>query len=314
MRLKMRLFAAAAVALVGLLGLALLSLAGAACAGLGLLAALLLVELREAHARLATSRQQLEATRAQLLFADRLVTVGQLAAGVSHEINNPLSFILANLNSVRAELARLQGAPSGEQRRSWQEALAETHEGAERVRLIVRDLQSFTRAESLESGPVDVAAVVRSAAKMAGHEIRGRARLVLEVDGAPEVHGHGARLCQVFLNLLLNAAHAIEPGEADAHTIRVTVRPQGPERLQVEVRDTGCGIPPENLERIFEPFFTTKPLGVGTGLGLAVCHDIITAHGGNIRVESAVGHGTTFQVELPPSRVAAEPERLTAAA
>jgi signal transduction histidine kinase len=113
------------------------------------------------------------------------------------------------------------------------------------------------------------------------------------------VYGNGARLCQVLLNLLLNAAHAIEPGRAQHHRIRVSARALGAEKVLVEVEDTGCGIPSSDLGRIFDPFFTTRPVGMGTGLGLAVCHGIVASHGGEITVESEVGKGTTFRVLLP---------------
>ncbi|HZI13756.1 MAG TPA: HAMP domain-containing protein, partial [Myxococcus sp.] len=168
--------------------------------------------LEAANARLTDSLQQLQATQAQLLFADRLASVGQLATGVAHEINNPLAFIISNLEFVREELRRA-GMTDEQQRAEMAAALAEAGEGAERVRVIVRELQNLSRPDSMESGPVELPAVVRSALKMSMHLIRPRAQLVLEVDGAPPVHGNGARLCQVVLNLLLNAAHAIEPGQ-----------------------------------------------------------------------------------------------------
>jgi signal transduction histidine kinase len=151
----------------------------------------------------------------------------------------------------------------------------------------------------MESGPVDLPAVVRSALKMSMHLIRPRAQLVLEVDGAPPVHGNGARLCQVVLNLLLNAAHAIEPGQVARHTIRVSARAEDPGTVTVEVSDTGCGIAREDLGRIFDPFFSTRPVGAGTGLGLAVAYGIVTGHGGRIEVESEEGKGTCFTVRLP---------------
>jgi signal transduction histidine kinase len=243
--------------------------------------------------------EQLEEANAQLLFADRLATVGQLAASVGHEINNPLAFILSNISYVQDELGRLHGAPHSLAREEMLEALAEAREGAERVRLLVQDLKMLSRADDVESGPVEMGAVLRSASKMAAHEIRLRARLVVESDGVPLVHGNGARLCQVFLNLLINAAHAITPGQVARNEIRLSARRDADSRVVVEVSDTGCGIPPENLERIFQPFFTTKPRGMGSGLGLSVCHRIITAHEGQISVESAPGRGTTFRVSLP---------------
>jgi signal transduction histidine kinase len=257
-------------------------------------------ELEAANARLTDSLRQLQATQAQLLFADRLASVGQLATGVAHEINNPLAFIISNLEFVREELCDA-GMRDEQQREEMAAALSEAGEGAERVRVIVRELQNLSRPDSMESGPVELPAVVRSALKMSMHLIRPRAQLVLEVDGAPPVYGNGARLCQVVLNLLLNAAHAIEPGQVGRHTIRVSARVEDPGTVTVEVSDTGCGIAPEDLGRIFDPFFTTRPVGMGTGLGLAVCHGIVASHGGDITVASELGRGSTFRVRLPSS-------------
>ncbi|HEX8439043.1 sensor histidine kinase [Archangium sp.] len=263
-------------------------------------------ELEQANARLVDSLRQLQTTQEQLLFSDRLATIGRLAAGVGHEINNPLAFILSNLNYVQKEMARLDGGTaSKEERQELQDALAEAREGAERVRSIVQDLKMLSHPDSMEKRPVDLGQVLRSAAKMAAHEIRDRARLVEAWEDVPPIDGNSARLCQVFLNLLINAAQAIPPGQAERHEIRLTTRQgEDPGRLLVEVSDTGSGIPPEHLEHIFEPFFTTKPVGVGTGLGLSVCHSIITAHGGKISVESTPGQGTTFRVSLPRTQSA----------
>ncbi|MFL5356826.1 ATP-binding protein [Archangium sp.] len=242
---------------------------------------------------------ELEEANSQLLFADRLVTVGQLAAGVGHEINNPLAFILSNIDYVREELGRMPGTPSPEERQEWLAALSEAHEGAERVRLLVQDLKMLSRADDVANEPVDLGTVLRSASKMAAHEVRHRARLVMQSEGLPPVRGNAARLCQVFLNLLINAAHAIPPGQVERNEIQLLAHAQPDSRVVVEVSDSGCGIPPENLERIFRPFFTTKPAGVGSGLGLSVCQRIITAHGGDISVDSVVGRGTTFRIVLP---------------
>ncbi|MFL5354122.1 ATP-binding protein [Archangium sp.] len=256
------------------------------------------VELAEANDRLKDSLYQLQAAQEQLLFADRLAAVGRLAAGVGHEINNPLAYILSNLRYVHQELCELMGTPSEEARQEMIAALSEASEGAERVRFIVQDLKSMARADDVALGPVDVAAVVRASAKMARHELRDRARLVEECSGVPLVKANSTRLGQVFLNLFINAAHAIEPGRMMENEVRVVARVSEPGRVTVEVRDTGGGIPPEHLRRIFDPFFTTKPKGVGTGLGLSVCHRIITALGGEIRVESEPGRGTCFFITL----------------
>ncbi|WPB77020.1 ATP-binding protein [Archangium violaceum] len=256
-------------------------------------------ELAEANVRLQDSLQQLQSAQEQLLFADRLASVGRLAAGVGHEINNPLAYILSNLRYVHQELKEQPGAPSSEAREEMISALSEASEGAERVRLIVQDLRSLARPDDVALGPVDLAEVVRGSAKMARHEVRDKARLVEDCGGVPPVQANAARLGQVFLNLIINAAHAIPPGQAQENEIRVAARLSAPERVTVEVRDTGAGISPENLRRIFDPFFTTKPIGVGTGLGLSVCHRIITALGGEIRVESEPGRGTCFFITLP---------------
>ncbi|WP_306818154.1 sensor histidine kinase [Archangium lipolyticum] len=256
-------------------------------------------ELERTNARLEESLKQLQIAQAQLLFAERLATIGQLAAGLGHEINNPLSFILCNLDYVQQQLVRTSGVPTQEESQEMLEALADARDGAERVRLIVKDLKVLSHPNDMELGPVDVVTTLRGAAKVAAYEMRDRARLVEDLDAVPAVNAHRARLSQVFLNLLINAAHAIPPGQAKQNEIRLSARMDGPTRVLVEVSDTGCGISQENLERIFSPFFTTKPVGVGTGLGLSVCHGIVTALGGDISVESELGRGSTFRVSLP---------------
>jgi two-component system NtrC family sensor kinase len=260
-------------------------------------------ELESTNAELAKSLRQLQAVQAQLMFTDRLAAMGRLAAGVGHEINNPLAYVISNINYVRTELKREpQAPPSEEMRQEMLSAIDEAKDGAERVRLIVQDLKTLSRPDDAAIGTADLAAVVRSAANIASHEVRRRARLVEECQGLPLVKGNPARLGQVFLNLIINAAHAIPEGQVEANEIRIAARLDSPERIVVEVRDTGCGIPPENLERIFDPFFTTKPSGQGTGLGLSLCHNIITAMGGSITVESKLDQGTTFRVGLLVAR------------
>ncbi len=260
-------------------------------------------ELASANARLEQSLQQLQATQHQLLFADRLATVGRLAAGVGHEINNPLAYMLGNLRFIQEELSRMEGAPTAEDRQELLAAVQETRDGAERVRLIVQDLKVLSRPDDVATAAVGLSQVVRSAGKMAAHEVLPRARFIEDCEGAPPVRGNEARLGQVLLNLLINAAHAIEPGQVERNEIRVTAREREPGRVTLEVSDTGCGIAPENLSRIFEPFFTTKEVGVGTGLGLWVCHGIVTSLGGELTVESTVGRGTTFRITLPIAEV-----------
>jgi signal transduction histidine kinase len=257
------------------------------------------LELETANARLKESLQRVRFIQDQMLFSERLATIGQLAASISHEINNPLAYLISNLHFSQEEIRRTQGNLSATECQNVQEALAEACDGAERVRLIVQDLKLMLHQGSIERGSTDLAAAVRSAMKMAAHEIRHRARLVEQLDGIPPVHGNSARLSQVFLNLLLNAAQAIPPGNVAQNEIKIVARVSGPEHVVVTVSDTGSGISPEHIKRIFDPFFTTKPQGKGSGLGLSVCHSIITAHGGEISVESQAGRGTTFQIVLP---------------
>jgi PAS domain S-box-containing protein len=244
-------------------------------------------------ARDLTERNQMQA---RLLFSDRMASVGTLAAGVAHEINNPLAYITANLGFAAEELGRMAtSAPLREIR----QAIDEARDGAERVRVIVRDLKTFSRADEQESGLADVKRVLESAINMSFNEIRHRAQLVRQFADVPPVVANEGRLGQVFLNLLVNAAQAIPEGTAANHEIEVVLRSNENREIVVEVRDTGSGIPPEHIPRLFDPFFTTKPVGVGTGLGLAVCHGIVTGLGGEIEVQSEVGKGSVFRVRLP---------------
>jgi PAS domain S-box-containing protein len=239
-----------------------------------------------------SERRRLEA---QLRLADRMASVGTLAAGVAHEINNPLAFVLANLEYAIRELRR------GGVAQEVVTALEEAREGGARVREIVRDLKTFSRGDDPARELLDVARVLRSALSLASNEIRARARLDLQLAPTPRVLASEHRLGQVFLNLLINAAQAIPEGRVAEHTVRVVTGSARDGRVLVEVSDDGVGIPAEIRSRIFDPFFTTKPVGVGTGLGLSICHGIVTALGGEIAVESEPGRGSTFRVLIPPA-------------
>jgi PAS domain S-box-containing protein len=251
-----------------------------------------------------TERKALEA---QLLTADRMASMGTLVAGVAHEINNPLASVMLNLDFIGRELA---AATAEHERRPLRverltEPLHAAVEGVERVRDLVKNLKIFSRGDDRRR-LCDVRAVLESTIRMAQTEVRHRARIVRDFHEVPAVEANEASLGQIFLNLIINAAQAIPDGHLDDHEIRVVTRTDDGGRAVIEVRDTGLGIPPENLGRIFDPFFTTKPVGVGTGLGLAICHRLVTAMGGDISVESVVGVGSVFSVTLPHAEPAAQ--------
>jgi PAS domain S-box-containing protein len=246
--------------------------------------------------------------RASLAIADRMASVGTLAAGVAHEINNPLAAVVANIDFT---IRGLEGL--GEQQRpdvleGLREALRDAEEAAERVRQIVRELRLFTRPAEERLGPVDVRKVLESTLRMVWNEVRHRARLVKDYADTPFVDANEGRLGQVFLNLLVNAAHAIPEGNAEKNEIRVTTR-ELDGMVLVEVADTGSGIEEDKLEKIFEPFYTTKPAGVGTGLGLSICQGIVAGYGGHIHVTSAAGRGSRFVVTLPAGALSERFER-----
>jgi PAS domain S-box-containing protein len=247
---------------------------------------------------------------ARIALADRLLSMGTLAAGVAHEINNPLAYVSSNLELLVRELPLLlAGQPSQLAAHEIEEVLADAREGASRVGTIVRELRALSRSEEAP-GAVDVAGVLASCIRIAHNEVRHRARVVSDVaPDLPPAHGSASRLGQVFLNLLVNAAQAMPEGRLEANEIRVSARAANGQVI-VEVRDNGVGIPRPLLGRIFDPFFTTKPVGLGTGLGLSISHEIVRSLGGTISVDSTLDVGSTFRVSLPVSSgrsVAAEP-------
>jgi PAS domain S-box-containing protein len=255
--------------------------------------------------------RDLRELEAQLQVADRLTTMGTLAAGVAHEINNPLAFLMSNLQFVSAEIPTLVEKDPVRQHRidDVVKALAASQEGARRVRDIVRDLHTFSRAETSSTDRVDVNALVDSAVALVHNELRHHARLTKECGSVPRVLANEGRLVQVVLNLLQNAVQSIPVGNAAQHEIRIATETDPSGAAVVSVHDTGCGIPADQLPHIFDLFFTTKRVGGGTGLGLSICHRIVESLGGRIEAKSTVGAGSVFRVLLPAAPPETESER-----
>lgn len=257
----------------------------------------------------------------QIAVADRLASLGAVAAGVAHEINNPLTYIVGNVGFLSEELARLKRLTAagvsvdqvpalGECLCQLEQLASEIDEGATRVARIVADLGCFgQQPAAIKSGNVRQA--LDWALRVSRAAITEHAAMRLSLAPVPQVRGDEGRLGQVFLNLLLNAAHALRAGDPTTHELCVATYLEisgqngGPPMVVVTVRDTGTGMTEEVRERIFDPFFTTKPIGMGTGLGLSVCHGIIQELGGSIGVTSVLGEGSLFEVRLQ----VAEPEQ-----
>jgi signal transduction histidine kinase len=267
----------------------------------------------------------LREAQAALYQSEKLASVGQLAAGVAHEINNPLAYVLNNLAVLRRDVleamnlldayrgARPQlagGAPdlAADLARREEEVdlpylrenlgplFEKTMAGLHRVRGIVTNLRDFARLDEAEFKEADLNAAIASTLEILGHEVKKKSLTVQVVsEELPPLLGHPGKLNQVLLNLIVNAVQACAAG---GH-VTVRTRAEGGAAVVVEVEDDGCGIRPEHLPRLFEPFFTTKPVGQGTGLGLSVSYAIVREHGGTIAVDSTVGRGTTFRVRLP---------------
>jgi len=265
-------------------------------------------ELARANAELGSRLDELQRTRDQLVQADRAIAVGRLAAGVAHEINNPLAFVVANLKFVEENLAAgcpgavpaAQDAPPAAVE-ELQQALREASDGTARVARIVRDLKAYSRPSTEQRQPTSMQDAMEAALSMASNELRHRASVVREYRPAPPAVADPVRLSQVFLNLLLNAAQAIPQGAADRHQVILRAGCDADGWPWGEVSDTGPGIPDDIIGRIFDPFFTTKPHGEGTGLGLAVSQGIVSGLDGRIEVQSTPGQGATFRVVLPPA-------------
>ncbi|MBC7734016.1 MAG: ATPase [Bacteriovorax sp.] len=282
-------------------------------------------ELLLAHGALKEANGKLSEAQDKLVQSEKLASIGQLAAGVAHEINNPIGYIFSNFGTLEKYLADLfemlagyqaaevdmAGTPSAAKLKALRERIeldflkediptlmAESKEGITRVRKIVQDLKDFSRVDahqewvwsSLQQG-------IDSTLNIVNNEIKYKAEVVKEYGVLPDVYCLPSELNQVFMNLLVNAAHAIT-AERGTITIR-SGSDAAAATAWIEVSDNGAGIPKENLTRIFDPFFTTKPVGKGTGLGLSLSYGIVRKHHGQLDVRSEVGLGTTFRVTVP---------------
>jgi len=278
-------------------------------------------ELTRKNLRLNEALAALKRSQAKVLHQEKMASIGQLAAGVAHEIDNPIGFISSNLSTLGKYLSRLSGflavqseciaAGASPERvesvrqqqaslkidyivKDLEDLVRESLDGAERVRSIVSDLKSFSRVDESEFKRADINECLRSTINIAWNEIKYKATLEKELGEIPQTRCYPQQLNQVFMNLLVNAAHAIEDRGV------ITVRSWEEDgNICVTVADTGQGIPEANLNRIFEPFFTTKEVGKGTGLGLSITYDIVKKHNGEITVRSEPGKGTVFTVRIP---------------
>lgn len=274
------------------------------------------------------ANQQVEQAQSNLLQSEKMASIGQLAAGVAHEINNPIGFVYSNLGTLekyvqdtfglldlyeQAEgliadaemLAKLKAAKDKLDiafiKVDLQALMGESKDGITRVKKIVQSLKDFSHVDAVDEWHFsDLHNGIDSTLNIVNNEIRYKANVVKEYGELPEVESLSSQLNQVFMNLLVNASHAIE----ERGTITIRTGQQGDE-VWVEVADTGKGIAPEHIKKIFDPFFTTKPIGKGTGLGLSLSYGILQKHHGRIEVQSEIGKGTTFRIWLPVKQLKA---------
>jgi signal transduction histidine kinase/ActR/RegA family two-component response regulator len=238
----------------------------------------------------------------RLQMSERMASLGTLAAGIGHEVNNPLTYIMGNLEMAQSALQRFQRSQSSQDADKGLSHIKVALDGSERIRDIVQGLRVFSRSNEAEVGLVDPRECLEAALRIAMSEIRYRATIVKQLDAVPPVEANKTLLAQVFLNLLTNAAQAIAVGAADRNSITVASGMFDQATLFVDIRDTGSGIAPEAIQNIFDPFFTTKPVGQGTGLGLFIANQTVHSLRGRIGVDSRPGEGTTFRVLLPAAQ------------
>ena len=277
-------------------------------------------DLEKRNVELARSKAELERLQAQIVHSEKMASLGQLAAGVAHELNNPAGFIYGNMDMLRECAAGIdclqkyydaapltaqvaEGAAAIKKAVGYEHLftdlhsiVADCHSGAERIRDVVQNLRLFSRLDEAEFKKVDLHEGLDSTVRLLS-QYYGPGRITLERDydgELPAVDCYAGQLNQVWMNLLVNAAQAV----GDAGVVRVTTRRES-ETAVIRISDTGRGIAPEHMKKIFDPFFTTKPVGEGTGLGLSITYGIVERHAGSVRVESRPGEGTIFTVAIP---------------
>jgi signal transduction histidine kinase len=260
------------------------------------------------EARVEARTRELRETQEQLMQSEKMKSLGQLVAGVAHELNNPIGFVHANLQLLDEFIEKLESAKQDQDearalraREAISKLLSRSREGTERVKQIVMDLRSFSRTDQAEISNADLHEEIDRTVALMEPRLKNRIALERDYGDIPQVRCYPGQLNQVFLNLLMNACDSL----AEGGTIRIITRPSAL-GVRLAFRDDGPGIPPDVLSRIFDPFFTTKPVGVGTGLGLSLSHGIVERHGGRLSAESTPGQGATFIIDLPLDATPAE--------
>ena len=282
-------------------------------------------ELKNHYQQLEQTLSELKTTQSQLVQSSKLASIGQLAAGVAHEINNPIAFVANNttvlgkyidkiqpiLMQCKTLLEKIEHGEAVEEiadtirtlikknnldfiLEDLESLITDSVEGMNRVTDIVAGLKSFSRVDEFETQEIDIHECLESTIKVIWNELKYNCTLKKEFSDLPPLHCHPSQLNQVFMNLIVNAGQAIE--EEGTITIKTQHSQQ---TIVIEISDTGNGIEPEHIDKLFDPFFTTKPVGTGTGLGLSISYGIVQDHGGRIEVDSTVGVGTTFKISLP---------------
>jgi signal transduction histidine kinase len=261
---------------------------------------------KEAVAVVGHDSTALAESQALLLRNDRLASLGTLATGVAQGINNPITYVMSHLEflgrRLRAHAAAGDEPLAPDEVARLLESVGHAVEGIQRVRSVARDLTTFSSGNVVERSLVDVRSVLQSSIQMAWHEIRHRAKLVKKLGEVPPVEANEARLAQVFLSLLVNAAQAIPEGNAEHHSVSIATRATDEGQVVIEIADSGAGMAPDVTARVFDPFFTTKPKAPGGGLGLSIAHGIVRDLGGDITCQSEEGVGTKFTIVLPSAR------------